>query len=216
MSRRIKSDNFKTMYPIKSEEQLKDCYEWLRFQIHKAKSNIKKYQAERNYMVFHIGVNTAFRAEDLLQLRVKDLITGYIHIKENKTGKLQRFPIQKHLYKDICDYIEKYNLTNNDYMFQGQTKKHTYDGTERDIIKAITKQYYLRVMKKLAKGVGIRFPLGIHSLRKTFGYHYYKKHKHLITLAKMLNHSDYNVTLRYIMWDTDEIEKVRNDFYIDY
>lgn len=40
-------------------------------------------------MLFLIGFNTAFRAEDLLQLRVKDVIKGFVSIKENKTKKFK-------------------------------------------------------------------------------------------------------------------------------
>ena len=61
-------------------------------------------------MLVHIGLNTAFRAEDLLQLRVIDVYKGYIQIKENKTGKMQNFKMNKQLHQDVLAYIDKYKL----------------------------------------------------------------------------------------------------------
>lgn len=36
---------------------------------------------------------------------------------------------------------------------------------------------------------GIEANIGCHSLRKTFGYHYYKKYKDVVMLQKIFNHS---------------------------
>ena len=92
MSRRIKTfGGQKATHPIKSKRQLDEVMRYLNLEIEHAKSEIKKRQAYRNYMLFLIGFNTAFRAEDLLQLRVKEVEKGYMSIKENKTGKMQNF-----------------------------------------------------------------------------------------------------------------------------
>ena len=68
--------------PIKEQREIDALYNYFLKQIERSKSDIKRYQAERNYMLIHIGLNTAFRAEDLLQLRVADVRKGYISIKE--------------------------------------------------------------------------------------------------------------------------------------
>ena len=85
-----------------------------------AKSEVKRYQADRNWMLCLVGFNTAFRAEDLLQLRVTDVIKGYMSIKENKTGKMQNFRMNKDFHQDIMNYVARNNLTQYDYMFMGQ------------------------------------------------------------------------------------------------
>ncbi len=61
-------------------------------------------------MLFLIGFNTAFRAEDLLQLKVKDIEKGYVSIKENKTGKWQHFRMNKDLHNEIMQYVEKIQI----------------------------------------------------------------------------------------------------------
>ena len=126
MSRRIKSTGGQEQtLPIKDKKMLDRVMLYLINQKEHSKSKIKEYQAYRNYILFLIGFNTAFRAEDLLQLRVKDVIKGYISIKENKTGKMQNFRMNKQLHEEITKYIETYELKNNDYLFMGQKKKDT-------------------------------------------------------------------------------------------
>ena len=124
--RRIKSTGGKKpTLPIKDEKLLKRVMDYLQFECDHAKSKIKKYQADRNRMLFLIGFNTAFRAEDLLQLKVSDVEKGYVSIKENKTKKWQHFRMNKQLHEDIMKYVNKYNLKINDYLFMGQKKKDT-------------------------------------------------------------------------------------------
>ena len=96
MARRIKKFGGQSeTLPIRDKKLLDRVMEFLLQERDHAKTEIKKYQAYRNYMLFLIGLNTAFRAEDLLQLKTKNVITGYISIKENKTGKMQNFRMNK-------------------------------------------------------------------------------------------------------------------------
>jgi len=43
-------------------------------------------------------------------------------------------------------------------------------------------------------------------MRKTFGYHYYKKTKNIALLQLMYNHAHPSVTLRYIGITSDNID----------
>ena len=82
MSRRIKLFGGQEMtLPVKEPKLMDRIFTYLIYQKEHAETEIKKYQAYRNYMLFLIGFNTAFRAEDLLQLRVKDVYKGYVSIK---------------------------------------------------------------------------------------------------------------------------------------
>ena len=55
------------------------------------------------------------------------------------------------------------------------------------------------------KKANIEGNFGTHTLRKTFGYHFYKQFKDIVMLQKILNHSHPSITLRYIGIDEDEI-----------
>lgn len=211
MSRRIKyfGGQHQTL-PIKDEKMLEHFMYSLLQKREKAKSDIKRYQADRNWCMCLVGFNTAFRAEDLLQLRVKDLSNGYISIKENKTGKMQNFRMNKQFHQDILDYVARNELTEYDYMFLGQKKMQN----GKKYIYPITRQQAHYIVSKAAKNVGIDFVFGLHSLRKTFGYMYIKHGGKPETLMKMYNHDDYNVTLRYVCWGIDDAEHDREAVYL--
>lgn len=216
MARRIKFFGGKDQtLPIKDKKLLKRVMDYLRYQRDHAKSEIKKYQAYRNYILFLIGINTAFRAEDLLQLKVKDVEKGYVSIKENKTGKMQNFRMHKELHAEIMEYVKTYELKSNDYLFMGQKKHDTYKGKTQAVIYPITRQNCQNtIFPKVIKECGIDFKFGLHSLRKTFGYMYILDGGNVITLMKMYNHDSPDVTLLYVMWNTTDIEKEREEIFI--
>ena len=215
MSRRIKSTGGQEQtLPIKDKKMLDRVMLYLINQKEHSKSKIKEYQAYRNYILFLIGFNTAFRAEDLLQLRVKDVIKGYISIKENKTGKMQNFRMNKQLHEEITKYIETYELKNNDYLFMGQKKKDTFQGKTKNILYPITRQNTRLIFRKVAEAVGIDFKFGLHSLRKTFGYMYILNGGNIITLMKMYNHDEPSTTLLYVMWNREDAEREREAVFI--
>lgn len=216
MPRRIKYSAGKNpTLPIKDNKLLKRVMDYLLREKEHAKTDIKKYQAYRNYILFLIGFNTAFRAEDLLQLKVKEVQKGYVSIKENKTGKWQHFRMNKKLHDEITEYITTYDLKENDYLFMGQKKKDTYKGTTQEVIYPITKQNCQQtIFPKVKKACGIDFKFGLHSLRKTFGYMYIQNGGNIITLMKMYNHYSPETTLLYVMWDSTDIEKTREEIFI--
>lgn len=210
MSRRIKYfAGQKETQPIKDKKQLQQLLYYLLNKIDKAKSDVKKYQAYRNYMLVLVGLNTAFRAEDLLQLRVCDL-NGYISIKENKTGKMQNFKMNKEFKAEVDKYVQRFNLGNYEYMFMGQ--KTVVDGKPYAL--PINRQQGHRIVSRAGKAIGIQFVFGLHSLRKTFGYQYINNGGQILTLMKMYNHDSPDVTLRYVCWGRDDAEKAREGVYL--
>lgn len=215
MSRRIKHFGGQhATHPIKDPRQLDQVMRFWRLQMEHAKTEVKKKQAYRNYMIFLIGFNTAFRAEDLLQLRVKEVEKGYMSIKENKTGKMQNFRLNKQLHEEIMEYVDYMGLTSSDYLFMGQKTKDTYKGKTTKIIYPVTRQNMQRIMHKVADAVNIDFTFGLHSLRKTFGYQFIRNGGNIITLQKMYNHDNPMVTLLYVEWGNEDAERERTDMYM--
>lgn len=164
-------------------------------------------------MICLVGFNTAFRAEDLLQLRKKDL-NGYVHIKENKTGKMQNFRMNKEFYQEVNNYCDKWEITDNEYLFKGQKKSQTYKGKTYPIILPITRQQAHRIISRAGDAIGIDYVFGLHSLRKTFGYQYIQNGGKPETLMKMYNHEDYDYTKRYVHWGIEDAEADREAMYI--
>lgn len=215
MSRRIKFFGGQhSTHPIKNPKMLDNVMRYLTLEMEHAKTEVKKKQAYRNYMIFLVGFNTAFRAEDLLQLRVKDVEKGYMSIKENKTGKMQNFRLNKKFHEEIMEYVKYMGLTSSDYLFMGQKKKHTYKGKTFKVIYPVTRQNMNVFMHKTAEACNIDFTFGLHSLRKTFGYMYIKNGGNILTLQKMYNHDSPDVTLLYVEWGKEDAENDREAIYL--
>lgn len=211
MARRIKhrSNGKKQTHPIKDKRKIQEVMRYLdrqiEFEMRKGRET-RLFQARRNRMLVLLGFNTAFRAEDLLQLLVKEVIDGRIMIKENKTGKTQCFRLNKSIISEIRKYVEEQGLLPSDYMFPSQRS----DGE----IKCISRQQADRVMKQIKDNCNIDFTFGMHSLRKTFGYQFYANGGDIETLRMMYNHYDSGVTKVYIMWDRNDMEKAREEIVI--
>lgn len=72
--------------------------------------------------------------------------------------------------------------------------------------------YY--ILKKACKDAGLQEKIGTHTMRKTFGYHHYKKFKDVAMLQKIFNHSSPIITLRYIGIEQDQIDESYNNFIL--
>lgn len=220
MTRRIKhidgkKEGAKKSLPIKDPKTITRIFDYWIYEKEHAKSDVKRYQAHRNYMLFLIGFNTAFRAEDLLQLRVCDVEKGYVTIKENKTGKIQNFRMNKNLHEQILDYIEEYKLSGKDYLFMGQKKQQSYKDKTFKVIYPMTKvNCDSAIFPRTVKACGIDVHFTLHSLRKTFGYQYIKNGGNPMTLMKLYNHENVGITMFYVMWNSDDVEKTRENIFI--
>lgn len=204
-TRRIKTfGGQKATVPVKDLKDVENIQNYFLCKRALARTKPKRYQADRNWMLCKIGFNTALRAEDLLQLRVKDLENGYVCLKEAKTGKVQNYKMRKELIDEVLSYKERNGLTSHDYMFTGQKSR----------MMAITRQQADTILNEARKGIKLGQRFSLHSMRKTFGYHYYKKTKNLLTLQRMFNHDSPVVTTLYICWGDDDIDKARNEILL--
>jgi integrase len=142
-------------------------------------------QSMRDWLLFTIGINSGFHLSDILTLRVRDLIgKNRVTIKEGKTGKEKTFIINNELKERIYEYV--IHMDENNFLFPSQRTGNP--------IKRIR---VYRILNEAAKQVGLN-DIGTHTLRKTFGYHYYQRTKNISVLRDLFNHSAPSVTLRYI------------------
>lgn len=164
----------------------------------------QRYLWDRNYMILVIGMNLAFRIEDILQLKVDNFKNGSVYTREFKTNKEQSFELHPSLVKDIENYINRNNIIEGEYLFKSR----------QGVNMPITRQRAWQIIKKLADEVKVSYPVGCHSLRKYFGRKYYETTGDIIGLKEMFNHSSERVTLLYICWDNDTKNTRRKSFYL--
>ena len=76
----------------------------------------------------------------------------------------------------------------------------------------ITRVQAYRIICSACSSAGLLFNIGTHTLRKTFGYHFYKEKKDIVILQKIFNHSAPDITLRYIGINQDIIDSTLMSF----
>lgn len=154
----------------------------------------------RDYMLFFLGIHIGLRISDILKLKVSD-VKGNTHItlKEDKTNKIKRIKIQEDVYTEVEKYIG--DMADDDFLFKSQK------GDNQPIGRV---QAY-RILNKAATAIGINGEIGTHTLRKTFGYHFYQRTKDVALLQDLFNHSSPSVTLRYIGINQDMMDKAIDD-----
>lgn len=163
--------------------------------IQEMKEALAYYGSERDVFLFNLGINCGLRVSDMLRLKKKDIKDYTINLREQKTRKQKKIPLY-HLEEDIDRYIQF--LDDEDYLFK--SNKLDSDGNS----KSISRVQAYRILNHSAKSIGLS-DIGTHSMRKTFGYHYYKKTKDVALLMDLFNHSSQSVTLIYIGINQDTL-----------
>jgi integrase len=158
----------------------------------------------RNWMLFVLGINIGLRVSDLLPLRVKDVSGEYLHVVEKKSKKRRRILLNEDLQVDIRRYLDYYDwLKPNDLLFESNSYR-----TAGEPISSV--QAY-RIMRDAGDVLGLD-SIGTHTMRKTFGYHFYQRTKDIATLQLLMNHSSPRVTMKYIGILQDEMDFAMRGF----
>ncbi|MFC0525793.1 tyrosine-type recombinase/integrase [Pontibacillus salicampi] len=155
--------------------------------------NYLRATSERNYMMFLLGISTGLRISDILMLRKEDLLKSHIYLKEKKTTKAKRVKIPGYIKKEIVPYAK--HLQDGEYVIRSR------QGGNQPIDRSTA----YRILRKAADYVNLE-EIGTHTLRKTFGYHYYKKTKNIGLLQNLFNHTNQQDTLRYIGINQDLLD----------
>lgn len=162
---------------------------------------ILKENGTRDLLLFTMGINTGLRISDLLRLKVIDVKgKSHVELKEQKTGKIKRFPLLGNLQSMIDEYIR--GKSDYDYLFKSRNGEN----------KPITRVMAYMIINQAAKKADITDNIGTHTLRKTFGYHHYQTFHDVAILQYLLNHSSPSITLRYIGITQDNVENTLQQF----
>ncbi|UAL46819.1 site-specific integrase [Sutcliffiella horikoshii] len=163
---------------------------------------IKKYlkeKNERNYMLFVLGINSGLRISDILKLKVRDGRRPYFSLRETKTRKQKRLDFTPLLKRELSKYCE--GKEDYEYLFPSR----------KGVNQPLGRSAAYKILKDAAQHVGLE-EIGTHTLRKTFGYHFYRQTKDTALLQEIFNHSEAKITLRYIGINQDSIDKAMKNF----
>ena len=155
---------------------------------------ILKESGSRDFLLFLLGINSGLRISDILKLKVKDVSNkDYIEIREQKTNKYRRFPITEYYRANLDEFI--FDKSPEEWIFASKRGR-----------KPISRTQAYRIINDACLKAGIQVNIGTHTLRKTFGYHFYQQNKDVALLQAIFNHSAPSVTLRYIGINQDIID----------
>lgn len=174
--------------PIRDAERVRDIADYL-------KTVHPKY-----HIMFMIGIYSGLRVSDILRLRIRDVRgKSEIKLREKKTGKEKLFPVNDELKRALAEYCRG----KEDYEFVVPSARAKG--------KAVSREYAYRVIREAGEQFGL-YGLGTHTMRKTFGYHFYLQTKDIVLLMRILNHNDQSKTLRYIGIEQTTINEAMRRF----
>src|SRR5690625_535418 len=176
--------------PLRTAEEIKNMREAL------AQTNA----ADRNLLLFNIGINTGLRIGDIVRLRIEQVKgRSNVIIREGKTAKARTVHLNA-VMADIADYLEGKDAVG--WLFPSRKGDNHISTTQA-----------YRILAGAGERCGYDY-VGSHTLRKTFGRFYYDQTKDVATLMEIFNHDSQKDTKRYIGIRADEIEASLKDFRI--
>ena len=207
----------------------------------KKKHEINTIEEQKTGKITNIPVNNmVFEAVDKycekIQINPMEYFNEYIFKCKAKTewikdiqqmenmGTRMMYLVRKNDIDSICDYYnkdfsekrkEKVQIDfNNQKEYDNLLEFFNYVVMYDDIVKWQTDNYRQK-LKKAAKESGISTPVSTHSLRKSFGYWIHKTHPFdhdcLLSLQKLFNHSDLQITMNYIGLTDEKNRQLIND-----
>ena len=166
---------------------------------------LEKHYSLQLKQLWSFGLNVALRISDLLAIKftdVKKLDGKYrLTVTEKKTKKRANINLNENavaIFKEI-----KKAYPNNVYLFQSMNSRAV------TTIKPLGRSYVSAALKEV--GEMIELHIGTHSMRKTRGYHLYKKTNDISKVMKCLRHSSEATTLAYIGITQESIDKDYED-----
>lgn len=165
---------------------------------------ILRNQSQRDLLLFVFGINTGIRVSELLSLKIADVKNGdkikeFIYLNDDDEEE-KAYYINHRIQQELKNYFKMHDLKDEDFLFK--SKKNN---------QPITRQQAYRIINKAAKEVGIPGKIGMHTLRKTFGYHAYRKGIAISILMEIYHHHSPSETLKYIGIDKNEKNVVKVD-----
>ena len=157
----------------------------------------------RDLCLFTLGINTAYRAKELVSIRVGQIAHlkpgDRLDIKQSKNGKYRCTTMNEKVYAAVHDWLAVHPELASDAPLFRSYKTREALGTNS--VTALVKQW--------CADVGLKGNYGSHTLRKTWGYHQRKTfNKPLALLTRAFGHRSEWQTLEYLCIQPQELEEL--------
>ncbi len=158
----------------------------------------------RNLCLFTMGINTAYRAGELLSLRVGQVsnlkVGDRLELKQNKNKKYRAITLNKMTVIAIQQWLEvhPFNHLPSAPLFVSQRSMDSLSVSAVNVL-----------VKKWCKVIGLSENYGSHSLRKTWGYHQRINNSASVALLMdAFGHQNEAQTLDYLCIQSNEIQEL--------
>lgn len=164
-----------------------------------------KNERYRDYALFVVGINTALRISDLLELKwysVYDFkckkYRRHLEVVEQKTQKHSIIAIN-HSCIEAFELLKLHTATSEDeFIFCRENDHYSH----------ISRNRAYHIIKDVAVENNIDGNISCHSLRKTFGYHAWKQGTPSALIMNVYNHSSIEITKRYLSIYQDDKDEL--------
>jgi|TARA_R110002124_G_scaffold78287_1_gene209126 integrase len=157
----------------------------------------------RNWALFVFGINTAFRASELVLIKIGHVVElregDSFALREPKTGKYRRVTLNAYAVEAVqrCIAAHPNSQAGASLFWSHKTGRALLAGSLHKIVKGWCEE----------AGLAGRF--GSHTLRKTWGYQQRVQHDEpLSLLTKAFGHSSEAQTLEYLCIQPDELQRL--------
>ncbi len=180
-----------------------------RKKIAQIKNQLRGQRRYRDLLLFVVGINTALRISDLLELQVEHFLDDHQHIKqrfwikEQKRGKRQEIVVNASIQETLDEY-----LSVNPEIISDHSHFIFFNTKINGFMKPIRRGQAWKIITSICQQVGLRGSFGTHSLRKTWGYHARMQGVDLALIMHKLNHESIAYTKRYLGITDDELQPV--------
>jgi len=168
----------------------------------RAIARIKKMLRDhpRDLCLFVLGMNTAFRANELLSLKVgqvRSLLPGDIlSVKQSKTAKFRQVTVNNTVVEAISLHLAANCLMDDEPLFMGKRG-------------CLTVPTVSTMVKTWCENAGLKGSYGSHTLRKTWGYWQRMERGTAVPLLmEAFGHATQQQTLAYLGIQAAEIAQI--------
>jgi len=174
-------------YPIKDIET-----------INRIKDYYKELGNNRDLLFFLMSINTGLKFNEIIDLNVKDVKDKDFIVVEHCAEKIKKqIPLNDEI-KELINIVIAGKKRSEPLFISGKGNR-------------IDRTTVYRNFKEMCEDLGLG-DISVSSLRKTFGYHYYKKYKDLSFLQWLFNQTTVLATMQYI----DVTENINNRFNLEF
>ena len=161
----------------------------------------------RNKAMLELMYATGLRVSELVELKLNDIDFSDDIIRIMGKGSKERIiPIG-----DIAlEYLEEYINNHRSLMLKGNSCDYVFLNNHG---KKMTRQGFFKIIKKIAKDVGINSEISPHTLRHSFASHLLKYGADLRTIQELLGHSDISTTQVYTHIANEELRKNYDEYH---